>query len=110
MRIPRFFIDTTLTVDQNIELPKELAHYMGNGLRLKVGAPIVLFNGNGNDYPSELVDLHKRKGEVLINAQISLSNESPLYLHLGQAVSKGDRMDLALQKAVEAALMGKRDG
>lgn len=101
MRIPRFFFHGDLIIDSNIELPSELAHYMANVLRLKVGTPIVLFNGNGSDYPAEIVDIQKRKASVLINAQISLCVESPLHLHLGQGVSKGDRMDIALQKAVE---------
>ena len=101
MRIPRFYIDDNLVVDNTLEMPTELAHYMGNVLRLKVGAPIVLFNGNGHDYPSEVVDIYKRKATVVVNSQISLSLESPLHIHLGQGVSKGDRMELALQKSVE---------
>lgn len=101
MRIPRFFIDQILLVDNVLQLPNELSHYMATVLRLRVGSPIVLFNGNGSDYPSEVVDIHKRKSSVLINAQISLSVESPLHIHLGQGVSKGERMEIALQKAVE---------
>ena len=101
MRIPRFFIDEPLLIDSAIDLPSELGHYLSNVLRLRIGAPIVLFNGNGNDYPSEVLDIHKRKTSVLVNAQISLSVESPLHLHLGQGVSKGERMEIALQKAVE---------
>jgi 16S rRNA (uracil1498-N3)-methyltransferase len=101
MRIPRFYLNDALVVDNTINAPTELAHYMSNVLRLRVGSPIVLFNGNGSDYPSEIVDIHKRKAQILINAQISLSVESPLHLHLGQGVSKGERMDIALQKAVE---------
>jgi 16S rRNA (uracil1498-N3)-methyltransferase len=101
MRIPRFYIDQNLVVDANLELSPELAHYVGNVLRLKIGAPIILFNGNGNDYPAEIVDIHKRKATAVVNSQISLSLESPLHIHLGQGVSKGDRMELALQKAVE---------
>lgn len=101
MRIPRFYIDQDLVVDANLELSSELAHYIGNVLRLKIGAPIILFNGNGNDYPAEIVDIHKRKATAVVNSQISLSLESPLHIHLGQGVSKGDRMEFALQKAVE---------
>ncbi|MFT4653248.1 MAG: 16S rRNA (uracil1498-N3)-methyltransferase [Patiriisocius sp.] len=101
MRIPRFYIDFPLVVDNTIDAPYELAHYMSNVLRLRIGSPIVLFNGNGSDYPSEIVDIQKRKASILVNAQIALSVESPLHLHLGQGVSKGERMDIALQKAVE---------
>lgn len=101
MRIPRFFIDEPLLIDTTVQLPNELAHYMSNVLRLRIGAPVVLFNGNGCDYPSEVVDIHKRKTCLLVNAQISLSFESSLHLHLGQGVSKGERMEIALQKSVE---------
>ncbi|OFA32575.1 16S rRNA (uracil(1498)-N(3))-methyltransferase [Glaciecola punicea] len=101
MRIPRFFIEDPLIIDSTINAPTELAHYMHNVLRLRIGTPIVLFNGNGSDFPSEIVDIQKRSASILINAQISLSLESPLHLHLGQGVSKGERMDFALQKSVE---------
>ena len=101
MRIPRFFIDNPLIVDSCFDIPTELAHYMHNVLRLRVGSPIVLFNGNGHDYPAEIVDIQKRNASVLVNSQIALSLESPLHLHLGQGVSKGERMELALQKSVE---------
>lgn len=101
MRIPRFYIDHPLVVDNTIDASFELAHYMFNVLRLRIGSPIVVFNGNGSDYPSEIVDIQKRKASILVNAQIALSAESPLHLHLGQGVSKGERMDIALQKAVE---------
>lgn len=101
MRIPRFYTPQIITVDDTLDLPTELIHYMHNVLHLKVGTPIVLFNGNGIDYPSELLEISKRNAKVLINAQINISNESSLQLHLAQGVSKGDRMDIALQKAVE---------
>ncbi len=101
MRISRFYVDTPLITDHVIELPPDVAHYMANVLRLRVGQPLVLFNGDGNDYPSEIVDIHKRKASVIVNSQIQISHESPLYTHLGQGVSKGDRMDYALQKSVE---------
>jgi len=101
MRIPRFYVNADLVIDQDIDLPTELAHYVTNVLRLKIGSPIVLFNGDGNDYPSEIVDIVKRKACAVVNAQISINLESPLYIHLGQAVSKGERMEIAIQKAVE---------
>jgi 16S rRNA (uracil1498-N3)-methyltransferase len=101
MRIPRFYIDHNLSVDEPLEVPTELAHYMSHVLRLKVGSPIVLFNGNGSDFPSEIVDIHKRKVSIVVNSQISINVESSLHLHLAQGVSKGDRMEIALQKAVE---------
>lgn len=101
MRISRFYINASLSVESNIEVPKELSHYMTKVLRLPIHSPIVLFNGDGSDYPSEIVEISSKQTTVQINSQITISKESPLYIHLGQGVSKGDRMDVAIQKAVE---------
>jgi 16S rRNA (uracil1498-N3)-methyltransferase len=101
MRIPRFFTSQDLQVDTEITLEESLSHYMCNVLRLKEGAAIILFNGDGSDYPAQLSQAHKKHSLAYIDAQIALHVESPLSIHLGQGVSKGDRMDFALQKSVE---------
>ncbi|MBE1287707.1 MAG: 16S rRNA (uracil(1498)-N(3))-methyltransferase [Alteromonadaceae bacterium] len=101
MRISRFFVPDTLSVDSTCQLPAETAHYIHNVLRLREGEPVVLFNGDGNEYAGELVVVQKRSAEVLVNAKLALSCESPLSLHLGQGIAKGDRMDFVLQKATE---------
>jgi hypothetical protein len=50
MRISRFYTPSTLQVDDEIELDAQLSHYINNVLRLKQADPIVLFNGDGNEY------------------------------------------------------------
>jgi 16S rRNA (uracil1498-N3)-methyltransferase len=101
MRISRFYLPETLASDTEVSLPPDTAHYIHNVLRLAVGTPVVLFNGDGNEYAGELTSVSKRAVAVLINAKLSLSCESPLSLHLAQGISKGDRMDFVLQKATE---------
>ncbi|MBT1450450.1 16S rRNA (uracil(1498)-N(3))-methyltransferase [Glaciecola sp. XM2] len=101
MRIPRFYTAQSLQADDEITLEESVSHYISTVLRLKENAPIVLFNGNGADYTADIVSPHKKHTKVVINAQISLNVESPLHIHLAQGISKGDRMDYALQKAVE---------
>jgi 16S rRNA (uracil1498-N3)-methyltransferase len=101
MRIPRFFTPQNLQADSEITLEETLSHYICTVLRLKEGAPIILFNGNGCDYPAQISQPHKKQCQAYVDAQISLHVESPLSIHLGQGVSKGDRMDFALQKSVE---------
>ncbi|MFC3120992.1 16S rRNA (uracil(1498)-N(3))-methyltransferase [Agaribacter flavus] len=101
MRISRFFYNDVISVDDELTLPPELSHYLVSVLRVKLGQPVILFNGNGSDYPSEVTEIHKKHCKVLVNSQLSLNVESPLELHLAQGVSKGDRMDYAIQKAVE---------
>jgi 16S rRNA (uracil1498-N3)-methyltransferase len=101
MRVSRFYTSSHLSVDNEIQLESEVSHYISRVLRLKVGDPLVLFNGNGCDYPAEILELSKNNVLVLVNSQLNLAHESPLHIHLAQGVSKGDRMDFAIQKAVE---------
>ncbi|MBE1299215.1 MAG: 16S rRNA (uracil(1498)-N(3))-methyltransferase [Alteromonadaceae bacterium] len=101
MRIPRLFVDQTLAVDEEIPLSKELSNYVVNVLRLKDASPVVLFNGDGNEYSAELEILSKRSVNVRVDSKLGISCESPLPIHLGQGISKGDRMDMVIQKSVE---------
>ncbi|MBC3767668.1 16S rRNA (uracil(1498)-N(3))-methyltransferase [Neptunicella marina] len=101
MRIPRIYHSGIVKVDSEIELEADTVNHLANVLRVKTGQPVVIFNGDGNDYPAELIDVAKRRIVARIDAKIGLSPESPLPIHLGQGVSKGDRMDFVLQKSVE---------
>lgn len=101
MRIPRIYHPDLLKVDHTVELSADAANHTANVLRLTDGHPIVLFNGDGNDYTAELTEVKKRTVTALVDAKLGLSVESPLSIHLGQGVSRGDRMDFAIQKAVE---------
>lgn len=104
MRIPRLYVDRILEPDQKFELTDSLFHYVTKVLRLNEGQSLVLFNGDGCDYPSEIAQISKKKAEVIVESQLALNVESPLEIHLLQGVSKGDRMDYALQKSVEVGV------
>jgi 16S rRNA (uracil1498-N3)-methyltransferase len=101
MQIPRIFHPDTLITDTQVALTQDAANHIANVLRLKGGHPVVLFNGDGNEYSAHLDSVKKREVIVFVDAKLSLSVESPLQIHLGQGVSKGDRMDLVIQKSVE---------
>lgn len=100
MRIPRLFIDQALKVGIEVLLPKELAHYVQQVLRLKEGASVVVFNGLGGEYRGVL---RQNKKKVLVDVQefFDRSLESVLKIHLGQGISRGEKMDFVVQKAVE---------
>jgi 16S rRNA (uracil1498-N3)-methyltransferase len=61
----------------------------------------VLFNGDGNEYSAQLFEVAKRKVVVRVDSKISISIESPLNIHLGQGISRGDKMEWVIQKSVE---------
>lgn len=100
MRLSRFFIDAPLSLGQQ-ELPEAQAHYIGRVLRLGVGDAVQLFDGSGLEYRGELIEAGKKSVRVELREQLDGLAESPLQIHLGQGLSRGERMDWAIQKAVE---------
>ncbi len=101
MRTIRIHIDAPLTVDQSVTLPPQASEHVGRVLRMDVGDPLVLFNGDGSDYAATLSSVSKR--EVLADVQSAQprATESPLPLTLAQGVARGEKMDLIIQKATE---------
>ncbi len=100
MRLSRFFIDAPLSLGQH-ELPEAQAHYIGRVLRHAAGDAVQLFDGSGREYRGELVEVGKKAVRVELREQLDGLAESPLRIHLGQGLSRGERMDWAIQKATE---------
>ncbi|MGD0961046.1 MAG: 16S rRNA (uracil(1498)-N(3))-methyltransferase [Methylomonas sp.] len=101
MRISRLYVDQPLQAGQNILLDEEVAHYVRTVLRLKAQQPIVLFNGAGGEFRCLLTGIDRKTVRVRIETYIDRDVESPLTIKLGVGISRGDRMDWAVQKAVE---------
>jgi 16S rRNA (uracil1498-N3)-methyltransferase len=100
MRLSRFFIDAPLSLGQH-ELPEAQAHYIGRVLRHAAGDAVQLFDGSGQEYRGELIEVGKKAVRVELREQLAGQAESPLRIHLGQGLSRGERMDWAIQKATE---------
>ncbi|HDZ39243.1 MAG TPA: 16S rRNA (uracil(1498)-N(3))-methyltransferase [Marinobacter sp.] len=101
MRTPRIYTDSPLSEGAQAELDENAAQHVGRVLRMQSGQALRLFNGDGQDYPATITEAGKKRVEVLVGAPEPNHTESPLQIVLGQALSKGDRMDYAVQKAVE---------
>nr|WP_297397597.1 16S rRNA (uracil(1498)-N(3))-methyltransferase [uncultured Marinobacter sp.] len=101
MRIPRIYTDSALREGATAELDENAALHVGRVLRMQPGQELRLFNGDGNDYPATITSANKKNVEVQVGTPDANPTESPLDIILGQALSKGDRMDYAVQKAVE---------
>ncbi len=100
MRISRFYIDVPLSLGSH-ELPEAAAHYIGRVLRLGAGSVVQLFDGSGHEYRGELVEVSKKRVMVHMHECLPGLPESSLRIHLGQGLSRGERMDWAIQKATE---------
>ena len=100
MRVSRFYLDRPLAAGE-IVLDGDVAHYIGRVLRLTPGAPVQIFNGSGQEWPGDVSAVSKRDVTISLQQPVTGTPESPLHTHLGQALSRGERMDWAIQKAVE---------
>jgi len=102
MRVPRIFQpQDNLQQGQTLQLDEDGVAHIGRVLRMGMGDHISLFNGDGNDYLAEIIETSKKSITVtLLSCEKNLS-ESPLNLHLGQVISRGDRMEFTVQKSVE---------
>jgi 16S rRNA (uracil1498-N3)-methyltransferase len=101
MRLSRLYTDARLEPGQELWLDGQVGHYVFRVLKLRAGDPVVLFNGDGSDYAAELLSNRRDAVSLRVTARLPAIPESRLAITLVQAVGKGDRMDLALQKSTE---------
>ena len=101
MRTSRIFVDAALAEGRELSLPAAAANHLLRVLRLRAGAPLVLFNGLGGEHDATLLRAERTAALVTVGAHRAAERESPLRLTLMQGVSRGERMDTIVQKATE---------
>lgn len=101
MRTIRIYQPGNYQSGQLLELSPEASQHVGVVLRMQVGEPLTLFCGDNREFEATIDTVKKRQVVVLVGTVNEINNESPLNIHLAQAISKGDRMELVMQKAVE---------
>lgn len=84
-----------------LELDEGASHHLARVLRAKVGDALVLFNGEGGEYAALIHEITKKKVIVSVGEYHARDVESPLSLILAQGISRGEKMDYTIQKAVE---------
>ena len=106
MNLPRFYCREALSPGAHVELPEPVARHAVRVLRLPPGAPMVLFDGRGGEYPAHIERIERDRVVAELAAWNEVERESPLAVTLIQALQAGDKMDFTIQKAVE---LGVRD-
>lgn len=101
MRVPRFFSPVALAEGHEVALDPSAAQHAIAVLRLASGAPLTLFDGSGGEHPATLIQVAKSAARARIGAKRAVEHEPPFPVVLGQALAKGERMDLVVQKATE---------
>ena len=97
---PRFFVDGPLAPGAEIDLSERIVRHIAV-LRMSVGNPLTLFNGQGGEYDASLSRLARNAARALVLAWRDVERESGIRITLAHGLCSGDRMDLTIQKATE---------
>lgn len=97
----RFFIAEDFEINQSYPLPDAVFHHWGRVLRANTGDQAIVFNGKNGEYLAELIAIDKKSAHINILSFNPIQRHLPTQVILGQVMSKGDRMDYAIQKATE---------
>ncbi|ANF56634.1 16S rRNA (uracil(1498)-N(3))-methyltransferase [Halotalea alkalilenta] len=94
-------LDLTERLGERLSLPEAQARHVGLVMRARVGQRLSLFDGRGHEVEAQIERADRKAVEVSVLDLRQARPESPLAVHLGQVVSKGERMEFAIQKSVE---------
>ncbi|MFU8926422.1 16S rRNA (uracil(1498)-N(3))-methyltransferase [Acinetobacter puyangensis] len=97
----RFYIDTELQTGTTAALSEAVFHHWCRVLRAQIDDQAILFNGQGGEYQVHLVEINKKNAFVSVDVFHPQDHTPAFQVTLGQVMSKGDRMDYAIQKATE---------
>ncbi|MFY9974395.1 MAG: 16S rRNA (uracil(1498)-N(3))-methyltransferase [Chromatiaceae bacterium] len=100
MQLPRVYVDAPLVPGESLPLPEGARRHLIQSLRLQAGARLVLFNGDGRDYQAHLAGVG-RALTLAVESPGTVEPPPPIDIRLAIGVSKGERMDYVIQKAVE---------
>ena len=95
--------EANLVPGQNFKLSDDGFGHLCRVLRFQEGADFVVFDGHGHEYNARLLEVKKTATAICLEA-IDRDNESPLEVELGQVISRGEKMEFTIQKAVELGI------
>lgn len=101
MRIPRIYTAQKILPHTDMALDAHAANHVASVLRMQTGEHIFLFNGEGGYFETTITHVAKKQVTVHVREHRTSQNESPLHIHIGQGLSRGERMDYAIQKSTE---------
>lgn len=101
MRTSRLYLPDASSEGLVLNLPKASAHYLSKVLRLDAGAELQVFDGKGNEFIAVLEEVSKKSVSARLVKSVETAAESPVSIHIGLGLTRGERMDYAIQKATE---------
>ena len=96
----RFHVNIDLSPGQ-VVIDGAEAHHLGTVCRVRPGDAVVLFNGDGHEYPATVAEVGRRAVLVEVADRRSPIRESATRLHMAAALPKGDRAQFLVEKLTE---------
>ena len=99
----RFFYNqpNSLKVGSTVPLTEEIFHHWCKVLRASMGEQSLFFDGQGGEYTVTLTNVTKKQALVTINDFNPINRDLPFTVNIALVMSRGERMDYAIQKATE---------
>ena len=99
----RFFYNqpNLLQVGSTVPLTEDIFHHWCKVLRASMGEQALFFDGQGGEYTVTLTDITKKQALVTINDFNPINRDLPFTVNIALVMSRGERMDYAIQKATE---------
>ena len=101
MRLNRVHVEVPVGGRTQVELRGTAANHIARVLRLREGEPLILFDDTGGEYAAVVTALARDLVRVSVGEHTDGDRESPLHVTLAQGISRGERMDVVVQKATE---------
>ena len=99
--MPKFYEPNILEGTENYIITGENCRHISRSLRMTTGDEIILTDGKGTDFQTEITNITESTVEVKIISCEKSENEAKVRLHLYQGVPKSDKMELIIQKFTE---------
>lgn len=97
----RIFQHFPIPANHTFQLDDNAYNHVVRVLRMKVGEDLILFDGSNHITPATIYEISKKALIVKTGSSIKEDRESPLNIHLGQVISRGEKMEFTIQKSVE---------
>ena len=97
----RFYAPASAISGNTIKLDADETHHLRDVLRLTTNDQIHIFDGEGTEYRCRIIRLERSSATAEIIEKESKIVESPIDIILCQALAKGEKFDLIVQKATE---------
>ena len=99
----RFYTPHPLAVG-DITLDGPEAHHLSTVRRYEPGDAVTLFNGDGLEYPADVVAVDRKRATLRVTAVLALDREAPVRVTVASALPKGDRADYLVEKLTEVGV------